>query len=74
MKLRQIAANQTEIDMGDVVVFFSYNTPVAANIVGQGFYRTSERYSVATSRHINKWLAGAKAQEKPPTWFESLAK
>ena len=30
MKLKQLGSNVTELDMGDVQVFFSYETPVAA--------------------------------------------
>ncbi len=55
MKLRSIAANQTEIDKGNgVTVFFSYSPPVAAFVPGKGALVTSTKYSVTTSRHINK--------------------
>lgn len=72
MKLRQIGPNQTEVILSpDKVVFFSYETPVAAIIDGK-FYRTSKRFSVTTSKHINRWLDGRKAEEKPQSFFDSL--
>jgi hypothetical protein len=37
-------------------VLFSYETPVAAFCEEKGFMRTSTKYSVTTSRHINYWL------------------
>ena len=44
-------------------VLFSYETPVAAFIEGEGYVRTATKYSVTTSRHINKWLDGMVARE-----------
>ena len=56
MRLTPIAANQTEIETADARIFFSYSTPVAAYIFGEGFVRSEEFFSVTTSRHINKWI------------------
>ena len=64
LKLKSIAKNQTEITLNDeTMVFFSYETPVAAklsnkeNISGSlNFVRTSKKWSPTTTRHINKWL------------------
>ena len=58
MKLRIIGSNQTEINLGFVQIFFSYETPVAARIIDGSFIRTDQKYSVTTSKQINKWLAG----------------
>ena len=59
MKLTPIAANQTEISYNNgTQVFFSYRTPVAAYVPSQGYIRTAKKWSVTTSRHINKWLGG----------------
>ena len=58
MRLTPIAANQTEIETADARIFFSYKTPVAAYIFGEGFVRSEEFFSVTTSRHINKWIGG----------------
>ena len=59
MKLTPIAANQTEVSINDgTQIFFSYKTPVAAYLPEKGHVRTSQFWSVTTSRHINKWLKG----------------
>lgn len=64
MKLKSLGANQTEIDLGlGLIVFFSYETPVAAFIPGTGYVRTSTKWSSTTTRHINKWLGAVKATE-----------
>lgn len=36
-------------------VFFSYATPVCALIPGRGALRTTEKYSVTTSKHCTMW-------------------
>ena len=77
MKLIPIAANQTEVQFhlnmyaDDVRVFFSYKTPVAAWIDGR-YVRTDKKWSVTTSRHINKWLAGAQADTVSQADIENL--
>ena len=72
MQLRPIAANQTELTLSDgTQVFFSYRTPVAA-LTDNGYERTSKKWSVTTSRHINKWLDGVLAKEQPQEYFDSL--
>ena len=75
MKLKPIAANQTEITLSNgTVVFFSYKTPVAACMGdGSGFVRTDKYYSVTTSKHINKWLDGANARKVPQSVLDSLS-
>ena len=61
MKLKNIGSNQTELDLGFAQVFFSYETPVAARLTDGTLVRTDERYSVTTTKHINKWLNGCDA-------------
>ena len=63
MKLKPIGSNMTEVTLGDKCVLFSYSTPVAYNQSGVGYYLASKKWSVTTSRHINKLLAGATATE-----------
>ena len=65
MKLRPLGSNVNEIEtITGNVVLFSYKTPVAACLNGgRGFIRTNKKWSVTTSKHINKWLNGAKAVE-----------
>lgn len=72
MKVKQIVSNMTEVQASGKTILVSYSTPVAVHIEGQGFFRTSTKHSTTTSRHINKWLQGAKAQEKDQDWFDSL--
>ena len=73
MKLTQIGSNQTEITTArGNRVLYSYETPVAA-WTEQGAFRTAEKFSVTTSKHINKYLGGKDVgtvvEQK---WFEGL--
>lgn len=70
MKLKTIAANQTELTMGDTVILFSYSTPVACRTPA-GNYRTAQRHSVTTSKHISQW-GGKNWETRPQEWFDSL--
>ena len=73
MQLTPIAANQTEIETDKARVFFSYRTPVAAYVYGEGFVRTEKWWSVTTSRHINKWLPeNGTFKEVPQTYLDNL--
>ena len=36
----------------------SYGVPVAALIIGTGLVKDARRYSVTTSRHANRFIAG----------------
>lgn len=40
-------------------ILVSYSTPVAYMDAGGIRYVTKQKYSITTSRHINKWLSGA---------------
>jgi hypothetical protein len=75
MKLRVMGANQTELEISpDLIVFFSYNTPVACWYYGR-YYRTAKKHSKTTSRHINDWLESVHAEEtkpQPQEWFDHL--
>jgi len=75
MKLTPIAANQTEVTINDgTQIFFSYRTPVAAYLPSKGYVRTSQFWSVTTSRHINKWLKGVNnVTEIEQTVLDNLA-
>lgn len=66
MKFRTIASNVSELELRDGTrVLFSYRTPVAAYVIGRGYIRTAQHYSTTTSKHINQWLDGAKAETVP---------
>lgn len=57
MKVKQLAANMTELEHKGWTILFSYETPVAAINSGELFV-TDKKWSVTTSRHIGKWRAG----------------
>lgn len=73
MKLKPIGSNQTVLytNHGDEVLY-SYETPVAGFKRGLGWFKTSEKYSVTTSRHINKYLDGREALELSPESIEEM--
>ena len=59
-----IKSSQVEVVMANgTSVFFSYMIPVAAFVPGRGYVRTSKKWSRTTTRHINAWLAGKRAEE-----------
>ena len=74
MRLKPIGSNMTELSVGDYTFLFSYDTPVAYNKHGHGFYRTNTFFSVTTSRHINKWLDGVDAAEVSQAHIDALLK
>lgn len=58
MRLNQVTVTSTEVELSDGTrVLFSYRTPVAALVPGKGWIRTEKKWSVTTSKHINRWLA-----------------
>ena len=72
MQLTPIASNMTEIETSEARILFSYRTPVAAYVFGEGYVRTEKWWSVTTSRHINKWLDGGTAKEVSQTYLDKL--
>lgn len=73
MKLNTLGSNQTEIQTASGNrVLYSYSTPVAAYVVGRGYIRTATHYSATTSKHINKWLDGAKAETVKQSEIDAL--
>ena len=74
MLLTPIASNMTEIETDDARILFSYRTPVAAFVFGEGFVRTDKYWSVTTSRHINKWIGGkdVTTEEVAQTYLDNL--
>jgi|TARA_B110000503_G_scaffold4990_1_gene6622 hypothetical protein len=72
MKLRKIGNNVTEIEVNGKSVMFSYETPVAG-YDDQGSFRTDEKFSVTTSKQINKYLGGKdQGRVVPQAWIEGL--
>ena len=72
MQLTPIASNMTEIETDDARILFSYRTPVAAYVYGEGYVRTEKWWSVTTSRHINKWLGNCTTKEVSQTYLDKL--
>ena len=73
MQLTPIASNMTEVETDLGRVLFSYRTPVAAYVYGEGFVRTEKWWSVTTSRHINKWLPeNGTVKEVPQTYLDNF--
>ena len=73
LKLKPIASNMNLIDTPDYLVLFSYSTPVACYDKNSlDYYCTAKKWSMTTSRHINKWLDGVKAVEQPQEYFDNL--
>ena len=73
LKLKPIASNMNLIDTPDFIVLFSYSTPVACyDKHTYDYYRTDTKWSMTTTRHINKWLDGVKAIEQPQDYFDNL--
>lgn len=59
MRLRQLGSNNTEVIYHTGLrVFFSYETPVAAQLANGEVLRADKKWSVTTARHINQWLEG----------------
>ncbi len=59
MKLTKINTNESELTLkSGTTILFSYSTPVAG-WDDEGPFRTSTKWSVTTSRHINKYLGGS---------------
>ena len=72
MQLTPIASNMPEVETSEARILFSYRTPVAAYVFGEGFVRTEKWWSVTTSRHINKWIDGVPAKEVAQTYLDNL--
>jgi len=73
MKIKNIGSNQTQVDLsnGDSILV-SYSANVAANVGGK-FYKTAQKWSVTTSKHISRWLNDANAEIQPQSFFDNLA-
>lgn len=73
LSIKPVASNMTLVDTNKYIVLFSYSTPVASyDKTTHDYYRTAKRWSMTTSRHINKWLDGVKAVEQPQDYFDNL--
>ena len=71
MKLKPIKSNMTELTVGNTTVLFSYRTPVAG-YDDQGAFRTDQRYSVTTTKHINHYLGKGVGRVVSQDYIDSL--
>lgn len=72
MNIKSITANLTEITTAsNDQILVSYSTPVAARVEG-AYFKTAQKFSKTTSRHISKWLESIKATEKDQSFFDNL--
>ena len=72
MQLRPIGSNMNEIVVKGKSILFSYSTPVAG-WDENGAFRTDEKFSVTTSKHINKYLGGKDVgRVVKQSWIEGL--
>lgn len=67
IKLRVIGPNQTEVHVGEKVLFFSYNTLVAVYTRFGECFRTNEKHGRTTSKHLNNWCPDNAAFADPET-------
>ena len=76
MKVQSIGSNQSEVELADGTwVLFSYQTPVAALVPGQGWIRTDKKWSATTTKHVNAWLrknCGGEVQSVPQWDLDQL--
>lgn len=73
LRLKTLGPNAHEVTDGTVSVFFSYATPVAAHVAGEGYYRTSTSHSVTTTRHINAYIGSKGGTAVKQEWLDGLA-
>ena len=72
MQLRPIGSNMNEIVVKGKSILFSYSTPVAG-WDENGAFRTDEKFSVTTSKRINKYLGGKDVgRVVEQSWIEGL--
>ena len=75
MRLTNLGNNQVEVSIGDTLIFFSYNTAVAACVPALGYVRTEKMHSRTTLKHISQWLTSRGARdtdERPQRFFDDL--
>lgn len=63
LKLKRVSSEACkELIVGNNSILFSYETPVAIHIQGDGFYvrEAYNKYSPTTTRHISQFVTGAK--------------
>lgn len=73
MKIKRNGPNQCILEIGSCEVLFSYETPVAG-FDGSSWFRTEEKFSRTTSKHINSYLGIMNAKVVSQDYVEGLVK
>lgn len=74
MKIQRQGDNATVTTFSDgSELFFSYVTPVAGFIPDMGYFRTTKKWSITTSKHINKYLDGISAKKISQDELDAIA-
>lgn len=72
MKLVKTGTNTTELVFdGNMRILFSYDTPVAGRD-SKGWFRTTERFSQTTTKHVNSYTKGLNVREVDQEYINSL--
>lgn len=58
--IKHLGKNTTELHLKNVIILFSYETPVAVYSPELGFLKTEQKFSRTTSSHITKWIGATK--------------
>ena len=73
MRINKVGSNMTElVRSSGVIVLFSYSTPVAALLPSGQYVKTDRKYSVTTTKHVNKWVGG-NVESKSQDYINELA-
>jgi hypothetical protein len=71
IKVNSVRKNYNIITHKYNQILFSYQTPVAVITSNGNIYKTKQKYSVTTSRHINKFLEGLESEEVDQNFIDS---
>ena len=63
IEIEQIKPNFTKVNIGTVMVWFSYDTPIAFKVYGQPRVVRENIWSTTTGKHLN-WIDGGTKEAK----------
>lgn len=72
MQLHKLSAHETELHLNNgSVIFFSYNTPVAA-MTSTGYLRSGAFHGGEAAYDTDRWLAGVSPLTVPQSVLDSM--
>ncbi len=71
IKVNSVRKNYNIITHRANQILYYYQTPVAVITSNGHIYKTKQKYSVTTSRHINKFLEGLESEEVNQNFIDS---